>query len=192
MTHADALKNRQRSWIVIVAVTLSAAVVFWAVERVGDNDENAAEADAPASDDGPSASEPTSPVQDYLQFARAAGDPQIQEPVADPEYIVEGLRKLAGALGTLNIASPDLQTDLRVAAEHLLLSPASTATTAVVRDRLISAADAIEAAHGGRQATLRRAAEAIEPDRPLLDQQAGVREFFRESANAIQSISRQP
>ena len=42
-----------------------------------------------------------------------------------------------------DLGGPDLQVDLRVTAEHLLLDPASTANTAVVREALIAAADAL-------------------------------------------------
>lgn len=188
MTHADGAKDRRWSWAVILAGTLSAiAAIFWAVEHSGD-DQHGTSVAVPADNDGAS----STPVQDYLRFAAAAGDPQIQESEVDPEYVVEGLRKLAGALGTLNLGSPDLQVDLRVAAEHLLLNPASTATSAVVRDRLISAADAIEPELGNGEVNLRRLAESIRPDTPLLDQQTAVYEFFRESAKAMQGLTAQP
>jgi len=190
MTRTDTAKNRRWSWLVIlVVISLAIAAVFWAVERVGDTDEDAAAVRVPADNDGAD-SETSSPLQDYLQFAGAAGDRQMRDSDADPDNIVEGLRKLAGALGTLNLGSPDLQVDLRVAAEHLLLNSTSTATTAVVRNSLISAADAIEAERPN-EVNLRRLAESVRRDRPLLDQRAAVREFFRESATAMQRLSPQ-
>ena len=168
MTHTDTAKNPSWSWLVILAViSLAIAAVFWAVERVGDTDEDAIAMGVPADNDGAN-SETSSPVQDYLQFAGAAGDRQIRDSDADPDAIVEGLRKLAGALGTLNLGSPDLQVDLRVAAEHFLLNSASTATAAAVRNSLISAADAIEAERRN-EVNLRRLAESVRRDRPLLD-----------------------
>lgn len=193
MTHTDTAKNPRWSWLVICAVLIAVTAAFWAVERVGVDDQDAAEVGVPAAGDGATGTgnETDSPIHDYLRFASAVGDRPIQESTVDPDYIVEGLRKLAGALGTLNLGSPDLHVDLRVAAEHLLLNPASTATTAVVRDGLISAAAAIEPQHGNREVTLRRLAESITPERPLLDQQAAIREFFRESATAMLRFSRQ-
>ena len=168
MTHTDTAKNPSWSWLVILAViSLAIAAVFWAVERVGDTDEDAIAMGVPADNDGAN-SETSSPVQDYLQFAGAAGDRQIRDSDADPDAIVEGLRKLAGALGTLNLGSSDLQVDLRVAAEHFLLNSASTATAAAVRNSLISAADAIEAERRN-EVNLRRLAESVRRDRPLLD-----------------------
>ena len=189
MTHTDTAKNPTWSWLVILAViSLAIAALCWAVARVGDTDDDAVAVGVPADNDGAN-SETISPVQDYLQFAGAAGDRQVRDSNADPDNLVEGLRKLAGALGTLNLGSPDLQVDLRVAAEHLLLDSASTATTAVVRNSLILAADAIEAEQN--EVNLRRLAESIRRDRPLLDQQAAVREFFRESAKTMQRLSPQ-
>jgi hypothetical protein len=191
MTQADTVKTRRERWLVILAVTLSAiGAIFWAIENVGDNDEDRAGVDMPADNGRGSATAgaTTSPVEDYIRFAAAIGDRQLQDSVP-PDYVVEGLRKLAGALGTLNLGSPDLQVSLRVAAEHLLLTPASTATTAVVRDGLISAADAIEPQYGKGEVNLRLVAESIRPEKPLLDQQSAVDEFFRESATAMQQLS---
>ena len=128
--------------------------------------------------------ESASPVEDYLRFA----DEGTNED-ADPQAIAEGLRKLAGALGTLSLGPSTLQVDLRVAAEHLLLNPSSPATTAIVRHGLVSAAEAIQsAAEGGDDLT--RSAESVRPGVPLLDQRATVDEFFQQSAKALGRISR--
>lgn len=176
MAHTDRATNPRWSWLVILASLIAVAALFLAIERGGIDSDGASG----------TGNETDSPIQDYLRFAGAVGDRPIQESGADHDYIVEGLRKLAGALGTLNLGRPDLQVDLRVAAEHLLLNPVSEATTEVVRDALISAADAIEPEHANGEGNLRRLAESIGPDRPLLDQQAAIREFFRESARAMQ------
>jgi len=191
MTQAGDVRQRRR-WgrVFLLAMVPVMAAVFWAVERAGDDDADGARAGAPPQDDGATAfnSEVTSPVEDYLRFA-GAGDSPMPEPDAVPEYIAAGLRKLAGALGALTLGSHDLQVDLRVAAEHLLLNPASTATTTVVRRGLISAAAAMQPSGGSNHVDLRRIAQSIEPDRPLLDQRAAVRDFFRESAMAMQKVS---
>jgi hypothetical protein len=113
-------------------------------------------------------------VQDYLQVADAAG---AETTVVDAEFLADALRKLAAALGTLNLAAPELQVELRVAAEHVLLSPRSIETTAAVRDSLISAADAIQAG-GTAGAGVRQSAESLRADQPLLDQDAAIREFL--------------
>jgi hypothetical protein len=71
-----------------------------------------------------------------------------------------------------------------VAAEHILLNLASTATTELVRNGLISAAEAIETGRQDEDDNLRRLAESVRPDGPLLDQQVTVHEFFQESARS--------
>jgi hypothetical protein len=182
MTWTSAVKGSH--WYMMLAVTLSAAGgVSWVVGRVGqDNGEVTATVGELAHNGGAS----ITPVQDYLRFATTVGERPVQASEPDPQYIAKGLRHLAGALGTLNLGGPDLQVDLRVAAEHLLLNPASTANTGVVRAALISAADALESEQRESEIDLRRLAESIRPDRSLLDQQAAVSQFFRESAKTIQ------
>jgi hypothetical protein len=86
----------------------------------------------------------------------------------------------------LTLGSPTLQVDLRVAAEHLLLNPQSPATSAAVRDSLLRAADSVEGGDA-KQSALHDVAGSIDPRRPLLEQQATVRTFFREAANAIRA-----
>lgn len=192
MTRADDVSTRRRWGRVFLLVIVPVMVaVFWAVQRAGNDDEGGAGAGAPAQSDGAPAfdSATTSPVDDYFRFTGVAGDTPAPEPDAIPAYVAEGLRKLAGALGALMIGSPDLQIDLRVAAEHLLLNPASTATTTIVRRGLIAAAEAIPPSQGSHQVDLRRIAQSIDSDRPLIDQEAAVRNFFRESAMAMQRLA---
>jgi hypothetical protein len=181
--------RRSYAWTVPFAVVLLAiTAIFWALERAGTNNESSNGVDrADATDGTASGSDTHAPLQDYLQFASTAG---ARGTDVDEKYMVDGLRKLAGALGTLNLGSPELQVHLRVAAEHILLNPASTATTESVRNGLIAAADAIET---GRQDgdNLRQLAESVRPDLPLLDQQVTVHKFFQESAKVIQRTSRQ-
>ena len=171
--------------MVISAVGLLAVTaLFWAVGCVGSNDERSRGVDEPAASDGATAggSETNAPLQDYVQFA---GTAETRGADVDQAYIADGLRKLAGALGTLNLGSPDLQVDLRVAAEHVLLNPISTATTEIVRNGLMSTAEAIDPGRQDGGDTLRRLAESVRPDGPLLDQRLTVGEFFQESAKAI-------
>jgi hypothetical protein len=82
------------------------------------------------------------------------------------------------------VGDPDLQVDLRVSAEHLILNPASPATTAAVRAALLRAADAMERTDGA----LHDHARSIDPTTPLVDQQATVQAFFRETTQAIRAL----
>lgn len=190
MAHINTAERPRWLWTVIFAGVLFAiAAVFWTVERAGNNDESSSGVDTAAATDGATAigTEANAPLEDYLQFAGTVGTRGAD---VTQTLIVDGLRKLAGVLGTLNLGSPELQVDLRVAAEHILLNPASTATTESVRNRLIAAANAIETGRHDAD-NLRRLAESIRPDVPLLDQQATVHKFFQESAKVIQRTSPQ-
>jgi hypothetical protein len=180
MTHANGVTNR-RWWAVILTVTVSAITAsFWAIERLTGDATDVGTAGTQA-DDGATAT----PVEDYIRFATSVVDQPIQESGSAAETVGEGLRKLAGALGTLELGGPEIQIDLRVAAEHILLNPAATANTDVVRDALISAAETL----APERSELRRLAESISVDRPVLDQQMTIRAFFRQSAEAIQARS---
>jgi hypothetical protein len=131
--------------------------------------------------------ETISAVEEYLRMAGIADTPDAG---LNQEHMADGLRRLAGALGTLNLGAPALQVDLRVAAEHILLNPSSPATTESMRSRPVAAAEAIQTAADGDD-SLRRLAESVRPGVPLLDQRATVWKFFQESANTIQRLSRQ-
>jgi hypothetical protein len=182
MTCSDAPTHRSRG-APTVAVVLCAVAVCVPVTGCGSDVDNdgAAAAVAP-----PAAQAADTPVQDFIEFAGAVDSRRQGSNDADPQYIVEGLRKLAGALGTLHVGSPDLQVDLRVVAEHLLLSPTSTATTMVVRNALIAAAEAIQARQHGEHGDLRQLAASLSVEAGVLDQQAMVSAFFHQAAAAIE------
>ena len=162
---------------IIAALTLTIAAGLPACQRSGES--------AASNDEGNT----PSPVQDYLRVADAAG---VETTAVDEKFVADGLRKLAGALGTLNIADLDLQVALRVSAEHVLANPQSADTTVAVRNSLISAADAIEAG-GANDTGLRQSAESLRPERPLAEQIVNVREFLRQSGPAIRrTLDRSP
>jgi hypothetical protein len=120
-----------------------------------------------------------------VQFAAAARDPQSG---ADGAQLAEGLRKLAGVLAALNIGGPDLPINLRVGAEHILLNPASSEVTVLIRDDLIAAASALEVGTA-TDGSLRGSAESIRTDRPLIEQRETVLQFFGQAAAAIQGLT---
>jgi hypothetical protein len=175
-------KSPRWSLVAVFVAVLLVATVFWAVDRSGSSNTRSDRGGTAAA----VASEATSPVQEYLQLVGTAGTAAD----VDDKFMADGLRTLAGAIGTLNLGTPDLQVDLRVAAEHILLNPASSATTEIVRNCLISAADAIET--GGQDESdnnLTRLAESVHPEMPLIDQRATVQMFFQASAEAIKRIT---
>jgi hypothetical protein len=180
MSRLAVIELRSRAWIAVAAVIL-AVIVVWGAAGCGRGGLNS-DAGSQRGDIGAAAD----PVQDYLQFTVALEESEAPVSAVDLSFVVEGLRRLAGALGTLTPGSPDLQVDLRVAAEHVLLSPESPATSAAVREGLLKAADAVERGDGEHVA-LHNVAGAIDPRQPLLEQQATVRTFFREAAIAIRA-----
>lgn len=178
MSGVDIAGTWPRWWIAGVTTLALLATAVWLMVSV-DRDP---EPTAGATSDGASAPAGVpSAVEEYAQFAAAAGEGQSG---ADAGQLAEGLRKLAAALAALNVGGPDLPIDLRVGAEHVLLNPASTEITAIIRDDLIAAAQAVELATETDTA-LRGAAESIETDRPLIEQQGTVLQFFRQAADAL-------
>jgi hypothetical protein len=168
-----------RWWIAAVATLALLATAVWLIVSV---DEGGREPTARATSDGASAPAGVpSAVEEYAHFAATAD----QAPsAADARQLAEGLRKLAGALAAVNVGGSELLIDLRVDAEQVLLNPASADLTAIVRDDLIAAAAAVELATEA-DAGLRGAAESIEPDRPLIEQQGAVLQFLRQAADAL-------
>ena len=124
-------------------------------------------------------------VRDYLEMADAAG---AETTVVDEKFLADALRKLAAALGALNLADLEVQVALRVAAEHVLTNPQPVGTTAAVRNSLMSAADAIETGGNG-DGSLRRSAESLRAELPLADQAATIREFLRISGPALRRVA---
>jgi hypothetical protein len=167
-------------WIAVALRLVIVAAVFWSVACVNDRQEE------PTADAGNDSGSPPdalpSPVEAFIEFAATAGDPQSR---LSDDQVADGLRKLAGALGTLNAGGPDLLIDLRVGAEQVLLNPASTETAAIIREAMVAAADAIERGSGPDLA-LRETARSVRPDLPLIEQRAAVLHFFRQAADAIQ------
>jgi hypothetical protein len=175
MQYSRIVAQRPALWAAAVVTVVIGAAVFWSVRQT----DREREPNVGAVDDSES---PPAPVEDYLRFVAAV--PDSQSGLSD-DRMAEGLRKLAGALGTLNIGSPDLLIDLRVGAEHILLNPASAETTATIRAALVATADTLDrGTETGR--ALQGAAESIRSDQPLAEQRMAVLHFFRQAADAIQ------
>jgi hypothetical protein len=161
----------------IAALILASIPLFPACQDAGESDRS--------SGDQTAASATTPLVRDYVEIADAAGEATT---VVDATFLADALRKLAAALGALNLADEELQVALRVAAEHVLTDPQPVGTTAAVRNSLISAAEAIEAGGAG-DGRLRRSAESLRADLPLADQAAAIREFLSISGPALRRMA---
>lgn len=174
----DRAANAPRSRAAAAAMLVIVAAVLWPVGCRNDREEESTEA---AGDNNESPLEAPPPVEAYVEFAAKTGNPSAR--LSDAQ-MAEGLRKLAGALGSLNMGGPDLVIDLRVGAEQVLLNPASAETAAIIREAMVAAADSIERRTGPDPA-LRGAVESVRPDRPLIEQRAAVLYFFQQAADAI-------
>ena len=169
--------NSFKRIVVVAAFLLAIAAVFWAFQRLRYAESETA---GPSKNKSSGENGATSPVEDYLLFIDAA----MNKDAGDRELIGEGLRKLAGAVGHLNLGTLDLQVSLRVAAEHVALNPAAASTSEAVRNSLVAAAEAIDMEHDGAGG-LRKLAISLQPDRSLAPQHATLLEFFRMAAVAI-------
>jgi len=185
MAHGDGARNPFVLPPVIVAVVLLAAAAVSTIGCADRSEERVIAVDGTAGNgaESGSADRTESPLQEYVQFAAAAA---AAGPQAETLYMADGLRKLAGALGSLRVGTPELHVDLRVAAEQILLNPAST--SAIVRMALISVAAAIAGRHGDDVDNLRRLAESIRPGRPILDERVTIEQFFQHSANVLSRL----
>ena len=166
-------------WAAIVGsiVLIGVATVLWRAD-VGQR----SAAVAPV--DGSRPRTTADPAADYQAFAsRVAGES------ADVEAVVEGLRRLAGAVGALEGTPPEVAVDLRVAAEHLLLNPEAMGTTEAVRNSLAAAADTLDRPGAGAS-PLRVLAESIDRDTPLAKQQDQLRRYFVLAAESLRSRDR--
>jgi hypothetical protein len=126
---------------------------------------------------------PNDPVRDYLDFAGGvrAGAPSTGA------LIVDGLRMLAGAVATMESTGPEVAIDLRVAAEHVLLSPDSIGTTVAVRESLLGAATRVEIDRGAAPLLL-EAAESIDPQASLIQQRDELIRCFIAAADSLRRM----
>jgi hypothetical protein len=163
-----------RFWPTLLGALLlsgSGTMLWW----LGLNEESAAVVSGATPDSAPA----EGPITDYLEFAGG-----VDTIPADTQVIVDGLRKLAGALGTLQVAPPDVAVDLRVAAEHVLLSPDAPGTTEAVRDSLLAAADTLT--DGGTDAALVGSlADSIDPGTAVGMQRDVLVRFFVRAAEVL-------
>jgi hypothetical protein len=174
-------------WVIATFAVVFAVAWFVASRRGADagGDGSPADPDAVTSTTGTA----TSAVHEYVQLADTLVDRPSEDPTVTATTIAEGLRRLAGALATLGIGSPDLAIDLRVTAEHVLLNSSSPATSEAVRKALIATAAAIGERQPHADTALQQSAAAVTATLPLASQQPDVHEFLRRSAHALAALA---
>ena len=183
---------------------LAALLVLWYLfgrnndsETAGAIGPNSPTAQGPIADEPPSAAIRGTPVEAFTTFVGGAA-PAGSE-TAQHTYTATGIRLLADALaGTTGGAADAELANMRKQADALTTSSDRSANHAdMARSAFKSAAKVFASAEtkreaGGksRSATVKTAAEALEPGAPLLKQQARVQAFFEQARDALQSMSR--
>jgi hypothetical protein len=170
----------RRPLLIVSGLVLLAIAVLWLVMQRSN-----AGVEATASDVAARATSgaTTAPVDAFVDFVNAPS--ATATPAGDAAYIADGLRWLAGALLSLDLAGAELNTDLRAGAAHVLLDPDSIPNAALVRGYLHAAADAVAAASPADRALLTARADAIEPTLALTAQTPAVRQFFQACADVL-------
>jgi hypothetical protein len=129
------------------------------------------------------------PLHEFLQFAAGTPRGDVPPPGLDHGYTSEGIHRLAAALETFasgrGSAATGQLAHLRAQADRLRRDPRSLDHADIVLDVFTSASEVIAAAVGHDASALRRSAQLIEPDRPLLQQEARVRDLFRQAADLL-------
>lgn len=166
-----------RPWIVFVIAVVVAAVALVLRWPAAGPDSS-----SPATD-GSEAGAAGNPAASYLEFAGTLAP----ESSLDSDMVVEGMRRLAGALGTLQDVPADVPLDLRVAAEHIVLNADAADTTAAVRNSLRAAAATLDGrGQGGEPITA--IVDSIDPARPIGEQADTVRRVFTACADRLRPL----
>jgi hypothetical protein len=137
-------------------------------------------------------------VANFLSYAQQG---QARQAGPAHEYTAEGVRRLAAAIGELSQrnAGTTLNAELdavRAQADSLQRNPSSTEHARYARESFRAAAALMRTVQQqhypnaeDQVAQVRRAAEELRVDRPLLDQAANVQRFFDQSAAALRTMS---
>lgn len=192
-------------WLLALGIAVVAILWIWGASndrtRMG-GDTTALNTNTTASESSETQGEPMgttgivpAPIRDYALFvgdAGGAGGGTPQTPAH--EYTAEGLRKLSTALGSLGheAGSDDTPRRLEVirnAADQIVQDPTSLRHAELVREAFMDAVAVLDDVEAASTTSLRTIAESMREDRPLLEQQETVREFFRQSADAIEQAA---
>ena len=192
------VERRSPVWPWILGVILLAGLAWVVIAGVGDNEPGAEQAvmDRPAEGTGQGEGVGTSgripaAIQEYSAFVE---DRSELTPGVEHDYTAEGIRRLSAALGAyVEQRANDAETRTRFerfreTADRLQKDPRSGAHAGMVRDVFTSAADVFESARidAGDVSGLRETASALSTERQLLDQIDQVKQFFRQSADALE------
>lgn len=167
-----------RPWLVFgIAVLVAAVALLLRWPGAGPDSSST------AANEGSEAGAVANPADIYLEFA----DALAPESGLDNGMVVEGMRRLAGVMGTLQNVPADVPLDLRVAAEHIVLNPDGPDTTVAVRNSLRAAAATLDSRSQGG-APITALVDAIDPARPIGEQTDAVKSVFAGCADRIRPL----
>ena len=199
------LEKRERSpWpVIIAAVVLLGLVIWWFVYGRGDSAITVGAADtnvvSTMSRGEADTGLPTA-VEVFLRWSDERRSPGAMNP--DHSHTGTGIRNLAAALEGLAARARGVDIENEVAtvrrlADTLWANTASNRHADITRKAFMTLGGLMgavqqELAPGLTHdvAEVQRAAEAIRPDDPLLDQRARVQNFFERSATVVRQMSR--
>lgn len=134
------------------------------------------------------------PVEEFLAFADGTPGHDVPAAGLGHEYTAEGLLRLAAAIESL-AGNPKVSTRRRLStlrdhATRLRDDPSSLEHADMARAAFTSAATLLTEVTRSDAVELRRAAGAIDPDRPLLDQMDHIRRGFDVAADHLRRHTR--
>jgi hypothetical protein len=199
------LEKRERSpWPVVLAVAVLLALLIWWLLK--DRDERTI-VSAPADtgtlatvSTGETGNELPTAVAVFLRWSDERRAPSAMNP--DHSHVATGIRNLAAALEALAARAPGIDIEhemaiIRRQADTLRANVASSRHADVTRKAFLSLSGLMAAMRQELAAELRdeiaevrRSAEAVRPEAPLLDQREHVQDFFDRSANVVRQMAK--
>ena len=196
------IKRRSPMWPWILGVLLLAVVAWMLIAMMTGREPATEQAVVQRPEEGAQRDQPTATsgrvpaaLEDYSAFAAGA---EKVSPGREHEYTAEGIRRLSTALAAHvegNASGAETRERFQrfeQAADRLQRDPKSTEHSRMVRDVFTSAVDVFESGRvdAGDVSRLREIATSISPDGQLLEQTDRVKEFFSQSADALQRAAR--
>lgn len=126
-----------------------------------------------------------------------------EEPTAEVgrahDYTSEGITRLASAIEE-RIQDANVQDEaidarleqMRQQASDLQAEPTAGRHAAMAQEAFVTGADLIATLNQGAAGEVRQAAEAIQPERPLLEQTAQVKQYFERAGKALSTSGTAP
>jgi hypothetical protein len=214
MADIDVQQKERSFWPWVLGLILMAGLVWLLVEMLG-GDDDPMTLDQPAAVTAPVGTETqaTDPLaqaggaalEEFVQSCSSVSETAAEMSLAH-EYTADCVRLLAGAVASVverdtvgrTALDPALDEFRQTAAELQETPETSPNHSSMLRDVAISASELMAQVQESRQAPAqsgeevtqsRTAAEAIQSEVPLMDQQGETGAFFREAGEALRALS---